>query len=285
MNSKAKTRKKILRTVRDYLVIVIIGAVLLYPIAVMFFASFKTNEEIYGSINLLPSSFSFQNFVDGWRGTGQYTYWRFFKNTFLMVIPTVCFTVISSSLVAYGFARFNFPGKKFLFSVLVATLMLPHSVTIVSRYTMFNDFGWLDSYMPFWIPAILCTSAFFPYMLIQFFRGLPKELDESAYVDGCGTFRVFWQILLPLAKPALFSAGVFQFLWTYNDYFNPMIYINSVKNYPVSLALRLSIDSEAVVQWGKIMAMSFVVVLPVILLYFFAQKSFVEGIATSGLKG
>ena len=133
--------------------------------------------------------------------------------------------------------------------------------------------------------GICACNAFFPYMLIQFFRGLPKELDESAYVDGCGTFRVFTQILLPLMKPALFSAGVFQFLWTYNDYFNPLLYINSVKKYPVSLALRLSLDSESVIVWGKLMAMSFVVVLPVIILFFLAQKSFVEGIATSGLKG
>ena len=122
-------------------------------------------------------------------------------------------------------------------------------------------------------------------MLIQFFRGLPRELDESAYVDGCGTFRTFIQILLPLMKPALFSAGVFQFLWTYNDYFNSLIFINSVRKYPISLALRMSLDAESVVQWGQVMAMSFLAVVPVILLFFAAQKYFVEGIATSGLKG
>ena len=126
---------------------------------------------------------------------------------------------------------------------------------------------------------------FFIYQLIQFMRGLPKDLDESAYIDGCGTFRVFYQILLPLMKPALFSAALFQFMWTYNDYFNSLIYINSVKKFTVSLALRLSLDAESVVVWGKVLAMAFVAVLPLIVLFFAAQKYFVEGIATSGMKG
>ena len=123
------------------------------------------------------------------------------------------------------------------------------------------------------------------YMIIQFLRGIPRELDESAYIDGCGTFKTLTRIILPLMKPALFSAGLFQFLWTYNDYFNSLIFINSVKKYPISLALRMSLDAESVVQWGKVLAMATVAVIPVMILFFAAQKYFVEGIATSGLKG
>jgi oligogalacturonide transport system permease protein len=193
--------------------------------------------------------------------------------------------LISCSLVAYGFARFRFPGKKILFAVLIATLMLPNSVIIIPRYTLYNKLHWLDSYLPFYIPAILACYPFFIYQLIQFMRGIPRELDESAYIDGCGTFRVFYQILLPLMKPALFSAALFQFMWTYNDYFNSLIYINSVKKFTVSLALRLSLDAESVVVWGKVLAMAFVSVLPLIILFFAAQKYFVEGIASTGLKG
>ena len=278
-----KTYKKALKGTRDYAVIALIGFIMIYPILVMFFASFKTNAEIYGSVALLPPKFKWTNFVEGWTSTGM-SYTQYFLNTFSLVIPTTLLTVCSSSLVAYGFARFRFPGQKLLFMVLIATMMLPQSVTLITRYTMFAELGWLDSYLPFWIPALLCTNAFFPYMLIQFMRGLPKELDESAYMDGAGTFTVLVRILLPLMKPAMFSAGVFQFLWAYNDYYNPLIYISSVRNYPVSLALRLSIDSEEVTNWGRVMAMSCVVVLPVILLYFLAQKSFVEGVATSGMK-
>lgn len=280
-----KIKNKKLKTFIDYLIIVIIGVILLYPIFWMFFATFKTNEEIYGSIKLLPQEFSLKYYIAGWKGTGKITYTQFFLNTFIMVVPTTLLTVASSALVAYGFARFHFPMKKLLFGLLIATLMLPNAVIIIPRYTLYNKFGWVNSYLPFYIQGALACNAFFTYMLIQFFRGLPKELDESAYVDGCGTFRTFVQILLPLMKPALFSAGVFQFLWTYNDYFNSLIFINSVRKYPISLALRMSLDAESVVQWGQVMAMSFLAVLPVILLFFAAQKYFVEGIATSGLKG
>ena len=155
----------------------------------------------------------------------------------------------------------------------------------IPRYTLFAKFGWIDTYIPFYALAALACYPFFIFMLVQFLRGIPRDLDESAYIDGCGTFRTLMQIILPLMKPSLFSAALFQFMWTYNDYFNSLIFINSGKKYTVSLALRLSLDSESVINWGKIMATSFVVVLPLILLFFMAQKYFVEGIATSGLKG
>ena len=251
-----KQQKKTLNLVLTYLVIILIGCVLLFPIAWMISAAFKTNDEIFGSIALMPKSFSFQNFIDGWKSAGIYTYATYFINSFIMVIPTTLLTIASSALVAYGFARFNFPFKKQLFAILIATLMLPNSVIIIPRYVLFNKFGWVDSYMPFWVPALLACYPFFIYQLIQFMRGIPRDLDESACIDGCGTFRIFWQILLPLMKPALFSAGLFQFLWTYNDYFNSLIFINSVKKYTISLALRLSVDAESVVVWGRVMAMA-----------------------------
>lgn len=279
-----KQSKKTKRAI-DYLIIFVVGLILLYPIIWMFFATFKTNDEIFGSIKLLPESFSFKYYMEGWKGSGKTTYSTFFLNTFALVLPTTILTVVSSAVVAYGFARFKFPGKKILFGLLIATLMLPNSVIIIPRYSLYNEFKWINTYLPFYVPALLACYPFFTYMLIQFMRGLPKELDESAYIDGCGTFRTFIQVLLPLMKPALFSAGLFQFLWTYNDYFNSLIFINSVKKFPISLALRMSLDSESVVQWGKVMAMASVAVLPVILLFFAAQKYFVEGIATSGLKG
>ena len=269
----------------DYLIIAVIGLVLLYPIIWMFFATFKSNEDIFGSTRLLPSVWHFENYVEGWKGSSRLTYTTFFINTFKLVVPTTLLTVASACLAAYAFARFDFPCKGLLFSVLIGLMMLPGAVVIIPRYLLYNQFHWIDTYMPFYIPALLCCNSFFPYMLIQFLRGIPKELDESAYIDGCSTFRTLVSILLPLMKPALFSAGLFQFLWTYNDYFNSLIFISSQKMYPISLALRMSLDSESVVNWGKVMAMAFVAVLPVMLLFFAAQKYFVEGIATSGLKG
>lgn len=280
-----KTKKKINLTL-TYFFIIVVGIIMVYPIIWMFFTTFKENAEIFGSTKLLPSSYSLSSFVEGWKSNGgNQNYTNFFINTFVMVIPTTLLTIASCAIVAYGFARFKFPGKKGLFMLLIATLMLPNAVIIIPRYSLYNSFGWIDTYLPFYVPALLATYPFFIFMLIQFMRGLPRELDESAYMDGCGTLRVFWNILLPLMKPALFSAGLFQFMWTYNDYLNSLIFINSTSKYTISLALRLSLDSESVVQWNKVMAMAFIAVLPLIILFFLAQKYFVEGISTTGLKG
>ena len=269
----------------DYLIIFLVGLVLLYPIIWMFFATFKDNNQIFGSTALFPTQWHPENYIEGWKGASRVTYTQFFINTFVLVIPTTLLTVASACLTAYAFARFEFPCKGLLFSVLIALMMLPGAVVIIPRYLLYNQFHWVDTYMPFYVPALLCCNSFFPYMLIQFLRGVPRELDESAYMDGCTTFRTLWSILLPLMKPALFSAGLFQFLWTYNDYFNSLIFISTQRKYPISLALRMSLDSESVVNWGKVMAMAFVAVTPVMLLFFACQKYFVEGIATSGLKG
>ena len=268
----------------DYIIIVVIGVVILYPIVRMFLAAFKDNQEIFGTVSLIPRVWHPENFVNGWQGSAGYTYTKFFINTAVLVIPTTLLTLISATFVAYGFARFNFPGKKILFGLLLAMMMLPNTVVIIPRYMLYNQFHWIDSYMPFYAPALLCCNSFFPYMLIQFLRGIPRDLDESAYIDGCGTFKTLTAIILPLMKPALFSAGLFQFLWTYNDYFNSLIFINSVRKYPISLAVRMSLDAESVVQWGKVMAMACAAVLPLMILFFAAQKYFVEGIATSGMK-
>lgn len=258
---------------------------MLYPIIWMFFATFKTNAEIFGSTKLLPESFNLQGYIEGWTVNGRITYATFFKNSFVMTIITTLLTVFSCSIAAYGFARFKFPFKKLLFGILITTMMLPDSVLMIPKYSLFNSLGILDSYKPFYLQAILAGYPFFVFMLIQFIRGLPKELDEAAYIDGCSEIKVYTKILMPLMKPALFSAGLFQFMWTYNDYTNVLLYINSVKKYTLSLALRLSLDAESVVQWNKVMAMSFLSLVPLIILFFVAQKYFVEGIATSGLKG
>ncbi|MDR2479877.1 MAG: carbohydrate ABC transporter permease [Treponema sp.] len=251
----------------------------------MFFASFKTNSEIFSGVNLFPQEFNFNAYRDGWKGVANNTYAKFFRNSFLLVIPTALFTVISSTLVAYGFARFEFKGKRIMFLVLLSTLMLPNSILLIPRYSIFRTLNTLDSFSPFYLMAIFACYPFFTYMLVQFIRGIPRELDESARMDGCGSFRTLVTILLPLLKPALFSAGLFQFLWTYNDYFNSLIYINSVKKFTVSLALRLTMDTETVIVWKNVMAMSCLAVLPVVILFFLCQRYFIEGIATTGLKG
>lgn len=280
-----RKKKRVINEILMYFVLIIVGILMIYPLIWMFFASFKTNAEIYGGTRLLPESFSWEAYKNGWNAIGGNTYAVFFKNSFMLVAPTTILTVLSSMLVAYGFARFEFRGKKLMSSLLLSTLMLPNAILIIPRYSIFRSLNVLDSYRPFYLMAMFACYPFFTYMLIQFFRGIPRELDESACIDGCGTFKILTHILLPLLKPALFSAGLFQFLWTYNDYFNSLIYINSVKKYTVSMALRLSLDADSVVAWKNVMAMSCVAVLPVMVLFFLCQKYFVEGIATTGLKG
>ena len=282
---RRRLRKRNSVSVGLYIAVLVVGLVMLLPIVWMFFATFKTNEEIFGSLKLLPTSWSFQPYIDGWNVNGRITYATFYLNTFVLTLVTTLITVFIAALVAYGFARFRFPMKKLLFTILISTLMLPNAVLMIPRYSIFNTLGMLDSYMPFYMQALLGCYPFFIFMLIQFLRGVPRDLDESAYIDGCSEIGVLTKILLPLLKPALFSAALFQFMWTYNDYTNVLIYINSVKKYTLSLALRLSLDSESVVQWNKVMAMSFLSMVPLGILFFAAQKYFVEGMMTGAIKG
>ncbi|MGE4584753.1 MAG: carbohydrate ABC transporter permease [Sphaerochaeta sp.] len=269
----------------SYAILILGGILMCYPLVWMFFASFKTNSEIFASKNLLPQSFSFDAYITGWQGVGEHSFSLFFINTLKLVTPTVLFTVLSCSVVAYGFARFSFPKKKLYFALMLSTLMLPNSVIIIPRFLLFNKLGWLDSYLPFIVPALFACYPFFIFMMVQFLRGVPTELDEAAKIDGCNAVQTLALVLYPILKPALFSAGLFQLMWTWNDFFNTLVYISKVEKFPLSLGLRISLDSASAVAWNQIMAMALLSILPLIVLFFFAQRYFVEGISTSGIKG
>jgi oligogalacturonide transport system permease protein len=265
--------------------ILLLAAVMLYPLVWLLFASVKPSAEIFRSIKLLPSVPTLEGYVAGWKGAGRQGFAVFFANSFKLVVPTVAFTIVSTVIVAYGFARFDFPLRNFLFMIMISTLMLPRAVLVIPQFLLFKNLGWLNSYLPFMIPALFACYPFFIFLMVQFLRGIPRELDESAVIDGCNSFRILRSILLPLAKPAVFSVGIFQFVWTWNDFFNSLIYINSVRKYPVSLGLKMSLDTTSEVVWNQILAMSIVAMAPCVILFFVAQKHFVEGIATQGLKG
>lgn len=262
------------------------GIIMVYPLLWLLASSFKPNNEIFASMSLIPSKIVAESYVKGWKGSGEYAFSTFFINTMKVIVPSTAAIFVSTTLVAYGFARFKFPLKKPLFILMLSTLMLPGSVIVIPRYILFRDLGWLDSYMPFIIPALFAGSPFFIFMLVQFLRGIPKELDESAVMDGCGSFAILVRILIPLCKPALIAIAIFHFIWTWNDFFDVLIYISSVSKFTIALGLRMSIDSQAGdTSWNRIMAMSVVSMLPCILVFFFAQKYFVEGIVTTGIKG
>ena len=268
-----------------YIFLAALAVIMIYPLLWMAGSSLKENQEIFTSLSIFPTKWDFSSYPEGWKGNGRITYTKYFLNTFLLVIPTVACTVMSSTVVAFGFARFQFPFDKLLFAVMLSTLLLPEQTLLVPRYLIFKKLNWLDSYKTFIIPALFATYPFFIYMMIQFIRGIPRELDGSAKIDGCNAFQIFGKIILPLSKPAMFSVIIFQFVWRWNDFFNPLIYINDIKKYPLSLALRSALDISDTVHWNRLMAMSLAAMLPPVLLYIAAQKYFVEGIATTGLKG
>lgn len=276
--------KKKINSAWLYLIVTATAVIMGYPLLWLLLAAFKENTEIFTSVSLLPKSFTLQGFISGWKSTAAIPFSVFLMNSCKMVVPTVLLTLLSASLVAYGFSRFEFRGKKLLFTVMLSTMMLPNTVIMIPRYILFNRFGWLNSYIPFYIMAAMASNPFFTYLLVQFFRGIPTTLDEAAYMDGAGKWQILIKIILPLAKAPIVSALLFQTVWTWNDFFNPLLYIDRVKSYPVSLGLRLAIDADSAVNWNSIIAMTCVSLLPVIILFLCMQKYFVQGIATTGMK-
>ncbi|WP_073013865.1 carbohydrate ABC transporter permease [Roseibium suaedae] len=268
-----------------YALLTAVGFVMLYPLIWLIGASLKTNSEIFANPGFIPDSPTFDGYVKGWQTSTPYTFAHFFWNTFLIIFPKTLGTAISCTAVAYGFARFDFPGKKILFASLIATLLLPNVVTRIPQYLLFRDLGWLDSFMPLWVPSALAGDAFFVFMLVQFLRAIPRDMEEAARVDGANSFQTLLFIVVPMLAPALISVCLFQFMWTMNDFLGPLIYISSVDKYPVSLALKLSIDTTEAFEWNRILAMSVLALAPALIVFFLAQKYFIEGISTGGVKG
>ncbi|GAA4855748.1 carbohydrate ABC transporter permease [Paenibacillus vulneris] len=275
------------RSLQSHVLLVIFSLIMVYPILWWVGAAFKSNAEM-SSPSLFPKEWLWSNFTEGWTAIPKFTFTQFYVNTFELIIGVLVTSVLSCSLVAFGFARLDFPLKNFWFSVLLVTLMLPTQVTLVPQYIMFNTWGWVNSYLPFYVPHALAGGIggpFFIFLLVQFIRALPKELDESAKMDGCSWFGIYWRIVMPLTKPALVTVMIYCFLWNWDDFFGQLLYINSLDKYTVGLALKLFVDSQSALPWGQLLAMSLVSILPSVVLFFMAQKHFVEGIASGAVKG
>ncbi|MEY2776373.1 MAG: hypothetical protein RLY30_471 [Pseudomonadota bacterium] len=268
-----------------YGLLLLVALVMLYPLIWLVGASFKTNAEIFSELGFWPSRWSLSGYEKGWKTSTEYTFATYFLNSFLIVVPKIVVTVISCVLVAYAFARFEFWGKRFFFGVMVATMMLPLIVLRLPQYLMFREIGWLDSYWPLVLPSAFATDTFFVFMLVQFLRGIPRDMEEAALIDGCNPIQMLAFIIVPMLKPAIIAVVVFQFIWTMNDFMGPLIYLASVENYPVSLALKMSISATEEVEWANVIAISVVSLVPSVLVFFLAQRYFIEGAATSGLKG
>lgn len=258
---------------------------MLYPVIWLLMSSFKPSDTIFVTAkSLIPDPWIFTNFVDGWKGIGGNSFGVFIKNTAILVVITLIGQVISSAFIAFGFARLEFKGKAIWFGIMMVTLMLPHDVLMVPQYIIFSKLGWLNSIKPLAVPAYF-GHPFFIFLLVQFIRTIPRELDEAAIIDGCNTFKIFTNIILPLIRPALATTAIFSFYWTWESLLGPVLYLNSPSKYTVSMALNMFLSNETVSNWGAMFAMSVVTLIPVFVIFFIFQRQVVEGISTSGLKG
>ena len=266
--------------------IIALGLFMIYPVVWMIVSSFKPNNMIFSDPGLIPKALTLENYFTGWKGYAGVTLGRFFANSLFMCAVAIVGNLLSCTMAAYAFGRLKFAGRDFWFAVMMITLMLPGQVTIVPRYILFNTFGWVGSYLPIFVPKFLATDAFFVFLLVQFIRSLPKELDEAAIIDGCSKLGVFVRIIVPLALPALVTTALFTFLWTWDDFFNHLLYLTRPPIFSVSRALRTFVgDAGAVSNWGGALAMATLSMIPAFILFFSLQKYFVQGIATTGIKG
>lgn len=285
-------RKKLLRkrigSLVFHLFVATIGFVMIYPILWLAASSFKVETEIWQTVSsLIPREITLEHYVNGWSGFGGITFTTFYRNSLLYAgIGTVA-AMITSAFVAFGFARIPFPGKRIWFTAMLMTLMLPVQIQVIPQYILFTQLGWVNTFYPLILPRFLgqAGQAFFIFMMVQFIRTIPYELDEAAEMDGVGRLGVFARIMLPLIKPALVTTGIFSFYWTWSDFLTPLIYLNSPELYTVSVALRSFADPAGTTDWGAIFAMSFLSLVPVLIVFFMFQKHVVEGISTTGMKG
>ena len=282
-----ETKRKISTFLR-YFVLIAVGFVMVYPLIWMVGATFKTNNEIFSSVGFIPKNPTLDGYKNAMKSYGgDIDLVKAMINTYSIVIPKVVFTIISATITAYGFARFEFKGKGILFAVLMSTLFLPQVVLNVPQYIMFNKFGWINHpmYLALIVPTIFATDTYFVFMLIQFLRNIPRELEEAAKIDGCNSIKTLWYVIVPMLKLSIVSCALFQFMWSSNDFMGPLLYVNTPARYPASIFVKMSMDGDTGFDWNRVLAMSLISIIPSLIVFFLAQDSFIDGIAAGGVKG
>lgn len=273
----------------QYFVLILVGVIMIYPLVWMVGATFKSNAEIFAGIGFLTANPTLQGYIDAVTQNygGDISIWRAFINTYSFVIPKVIFTVISSVIAAYGFSRFKFKGRDLLFGIMISTLFLPQVVLNVPQYLMYNSFGWINSpfYLPLWVPTLFATETYFVYQLVQFMRSIPHDLDEAAAIDGCGPVKILYKIIAPMLSPSLVACGLFQFMWSCNDYMGPLLYVQTPSKYPMAIFVKLSMDADSGFNWNRILALSLISIIPQLVVFFCAQDAFIDGISAGAVKG
>jgi len=279
------TARERLKAIAWQALMVLLVLLLLYPVIWLLTASVKPADEILSSLSPVPSRLVPENYRTALDGVAGISVWRFFGNSVLVSVGAVVGNLISCSLAAYAFGRLRFRLRGPLFAFTLLTIMLPYHVVLIPQYTIFKQLDLVGSFWPLILPKLLATDAFFIFLMVQFIRGLPRELDEAAEIDGCGPVLTFRHIILPLLKPALITTTIFTFIWTWNDFFSQLIYLSDPESYTLPLALRLFVDQTSQSAYGPMFAMSVLSILPVLCFFLAFQRYLVQGIATSGLKG
>lgn len=267
-----------------YILITLFALIMIYPLLWMVSASFKDDVEIFQSPSLIPQEPTLKNYVYGWKGVSGVSFGKFFINSLIISGACVLANVLSCSMAAYAFSKLEFKFKNLFFGIMLITLMLPFHVKLIPQYIIFNHIGWVDTFLPLTVPRFFATEGFFIFLLVQFMRGIPNELLESARIDGAGTFKIYTKFILPLSVPALVTVAIFTFIWTWNDFFAQMIYISSPSKFTVSLALRMFVDATGQSSWGALFAMSCLSLVPLFLIFIFFQRYLIEGIMVGSFK-
>lgn len=278
-------RKKTAGSIAYHAFMIFVCCVVLYPAVWMVSSSFKPHNEIIGNVSLYSENASLDNYATALDGIAGISFWTFFGNSLFIAVVSVLATAVSCSLTAYAFARCNFKGRGIWFGIMVGTLLLPMHVTLIPQYILFQSLGLINNYLALLLGTFLATSAFNVFLMVQFLRGIPADLDESAKIDGAGHFRIYTSIILPLLRPAIITVSIFTFINTWNDFLGPLLYLKRPDLYTLPIALRLFVDQTSTSDFGAQIAMSVLALVPVVIFFFLFQRYLVEGIATQGLKG
>lgn len=267
-----------------HLILLAGAAVMLYPLLWMASSSIKPGELIFSDPSLWPREINLSNYSEGWTGA-VVPFSTFFKNSFIVSTGAVIGNLIACSMAAYAFARLNFVLKRLWFAMMLGTIMLPEHATLIPQYILFKELGWVNSFLPLIVPRFLAVDAFFIFLMVQFIRGIPRDLDDAASIDGTSAFGIYWRIILPLMTPALATTAIFTFIWTYQDFLTQLVYLSDTALYTVPLGLRLFIASTGESAYGSLLAMSLLSLVPIFVIFFAFQRLLIEGISTTGLKG
>ncbi|NJP95484.1 carbohydrate ABC transporter permease [Nonomuraea sp. FMUSA5-5] len=275
-------RRRVISVVK-HVCLIAVSIIMLYPLLWMVVSSLRPNEDIFTSPGLFIDTFDFSHYPTGWNALSQ-PFSGYLLNSALVVLGSVIGNLLSCSMAAYAFARLKFRARRLAFATMLITIMLPVHVLIIPQYVLYAQLGWINTYLPLIVPKFLATDAFFVFLMTQFIRGLPRELDEAARIDGAGHAHIYLRIMLPLMTPALATTAIFTFIWTWNDFFSQLVFVTKPNLFTVPVALRSFIDAQSKSDFGALFAMSVVSLVPVFLVFLFGQRFLVRGIALTGGK-